>query len=133
MVLDALFVAVFQWGLIGAAAATAISQFVGGVVPLIYFGCKNSSYLRLVKCKIDVPALLKACANGSSELMSNISMSLVGMLFNIQLIILKRYKIVQSKKYQAFNLTVLSIISGDHTRKNIAYSSLLLDSTILEK
>ena len=86
MVLDALFVAVFQWGLIGAAAATAISQFVGGVVPLIYFGCKNSSYLRLVKCKIDVPALLKACANGSSELMSNISMSLVGMLFNIQLI-----------------------------------------------
>lgn len=86
MVLDALFVAVFRMGLEGAAAATALSQFIGGIVPLIYFARKNSSYLKLVKFKFDGHALIKTCINGSSELMSNISMSLVGMLFNMQLI-----------------------------------------------
>ena len=85
IVLDALFVALFQWGLEGAAAATALSQFVGGTIPLIYFGRKNSSLLRLTKCTMDVQALLKVCANGSSELASNISMSLVNMLYNVQL------------------------------------------------
>ena len=86
ILLDALFVAAFRWGLVGAAAATAISQCVGGFIPLIYFGRTNSSLLRLTACRFDVRALLQACANGSSELMSNISMSLVGMLYNIQLI-----------------------------------------------
>lgn len=85
MVLDALFVAVFQWGLAGAAAATAFSQFVGGILPLIYFGRENTSLLRLVKCRFDGRALFRACTNGASELMSNISMSIVGMLYNAQL------------------------------------------------
>ena len=85
MVLDLLFVAVFKWGLIGAAAATAISQLVGGLFPLVYFGRKNTSLLRLTKAGFDGKALLKTCTNGSSELMSNISMSLVGMLYNTQL------------------------------------------------
>ncbi|MCI8774907.1 MAG: MATE family efflux transporter [Lachnospiraceae bacterium] len=83
--LDALFVAGFRWGLEGAAAATSLSQLVGGVVPLIYFGRKNDSPLRLVKCGFDKKALGKICVNGSSELMSNISMSLVSMLYNVQL------------------------------------------------
>lgn len=86
MFLDALFVMVFRWGLIGAAAATGISQFVGGVLPLIYFGRKNTSLLRLVKCRFDRGALLRTCTNGASELMSNISMSIVSMLYNTQLI-----------------------------------------------
>lgn len=85
MVLDGLFVAVFRWGIAGAAAATAISQVVGGVIPLIYFLRPNKSLLRLTKTKFDGGALLKACTNGSSELMSNISMSLVSMLYNVQL------------------------------------------------
>lgn len=85
MVLDALFVAVFSWGLSGAAAATALSQFVGGAVPLIYFSRKNTSLLRFVKYKFDGSALLKTCTNGASELMSNISMSIVSMLYNLQL------------------------------------------------
>lgn len=85
MVLDALFVAIFRWGLVGAAAATAFSQAVGGVVPLIYFGRPNGSLLRLTRTKFDGGALLKACTNGSSELMSNISMSIVSMLYNAQL------------------------------------------------
>lgn len=86
MVLDALLVAVFPFGLKGAAAATALSQFVGGVIPLIYFSRKNTSLLRLTKTNYDNKALIKVCANGSSELMSNISMSLVSMLYNAQLI-----------------------------------------------
>ena len=85
MVLDALFMAVFNWGIIGAATATSISQVVGGVIPLIYFGRNNTSLLRLGKFEFDGASLLKACINGSSELMSNISMSLVGILYNIQL------------------------------------------------
>lgn len=85
MALDALFVAVFRWGLAGAAAATALSQAVGGIVPLLYFGRPNSSLLRLVRPRFDGRALLKACTNGSSELMSNISMSVVSMLYNVQL------------------------------------------------
>ncbi|MBQ7934598.1 MAG: MATE family efflux transporter [Lachnospiraceae bacterium] len=85
ILLDALFVAVFQWGLVGAAVATAASQLVGGIIPVIYFACPNSSLLRLTKTCFDGSALLKTCVNGSSELMSNISMSLVGMLYNVQL------------------------------------------------
>ncbi len=86
VVLDALFVAAFSWGLRGAAAATAFSQCVGGILPLIYFAGKNSSLLRLTKMQFDGRALLKTCTNGSSELMSNISSSLVSMLYNIQLL-----------------------------------------------
>lgn len=85
MVLDAMFMAVFSWGLVGAALATAVSQVLGGIIPIFYFGRKNSSQLRLTKTKIDGRAILKACTNGSSELMSNISMSIVSMLYNVQL------------------------------------------------
>ena len=86
MLLDALFVAVFKWGLEGAAVATAISQLVGGLIPVIYFACPNRSLLRLGKTNFDIRALIKTCTNGASELMSNISMSLVSMLYNAQLL-----------------------------------------------
>ena len=86
MVLDWLFMAVFRWGLSGAAWATAISQTLGGIIPLVYFARPNMSLLGFTKAKFDGKALLKACTNGSSELMSNISMSVVGMLYNIQLL-----------------------------------------------
>lgn len=85
MVLDALFMAVFKWGLIGAASATAISQFVGGIIPLVYFFSKNNSLLRLGRTKFETKVLLKTCGNGSSEVMTNISMSLVNILYNVQL------------------------------------------------
>ena len=84
--LDALFVGAFGWGLEGAAVATISSQFVGFICPLIFFSKKNTSLLRLGKTRLDIPALLKACTNGSSELMTNVSMSLVGILYNYQLL-----------------------------------------------
>ncbi len=86
MALDALFVAGFGWGVAGAAVATGLSQCVGGLFPLIYFLRPNSSLLRLVKTGLDGRVLLKACANGSSELMNNISSSVVGMIYNFQLL-----------------------------------------------
>lgn len=86
MVLDGLFVAVLDWGLEGAAAATALSQVVGGVIPLIYFAGKNSSLLKLGKTSFDRRVLGKVCVNGSSELLSNISMSVVSILYNFQLL-----------------------------------------------
>lgn len=85
MILDALFTAVFPFGIVGAAVATAVSQFIGGFVPLIYFARKNTGLLHFTRFSFDGGALLKACTNGSSEFMSNVSMSLVSMLYNFRL------------------------------------------------
>ena len=86
IVLDFLLVGVFNLSLEGAAAATAISQTVGGIIPLIYFISPNKSVLRLTKTKFDGKALAKTCTNGISELLGNISMSVVSMLYNMQLL-----------------------------------------------
>lgn len=86
IILDALLVAVFRWGLAGAAAATAIAQTTGAVIPIVYFLCPNKSLLRLGKFRFDGKALWRTVTNGSSELMSNLSMSIVGMLYNLQLL-----------------------------------------------
>lgn len=87
IILDAVLVTLLprEWKLAGAATATAVSQTVGGVIPLVYFFRKNSSILRLGKTEFDGKAILKACINGSSEFMSNISMNIVGILYNMQL------------------------------------------------
>lgn len=86
MVLDALFIVVFHWGIAGAALGTAVSEFVGGLLPFLYFARKNDSLLKLTRTKLEWKVLLKACSNGASELMSSISGSLVSMVYNIQLL-----------------------------------------------
>lgn len=83
--LDYLFIAVFHWGLAGAAWATVLGQTVGGLIPVFYFTHKNSSRLKLTKTKLEARVLLRSCANGSSELMTNLSASVVNMLYNFQL------------------------------------------------
>lgn len=85
MVLDALLVGVWKMGVEGAALATIISQCLGGLIPLIYFLCPNKSTLRLLKAPMDWRAITKASTNGASEFMTNISMSIVTMLYNWQL------------------------------------------------
>ena len=85
IVLDALFIVGFGWGLFGAALATIIGQAVGGAIPLVYFARQNSSDLRLIWTKHERSVILKACVNGSSEMMTSIAASLVGMLYNLQL------------------------------------------------
>lgn len=86
IVLDALFVGAFSWGLVGAAAATVLSQFLGGLLPLVYFGRKNSSMLRLTRSRFDGKSMVKICTNGASELLNNISMTIVSILYNVQLL-----------------------------------------------
>lgn len=83
--LDFLFVGVFKWGIAGAGIATAISQIIGGLFPLLYFFRPNTSLLGLTKPVFDLRILLKTCSNGSSELMTNVSLSLVNILYNYQL------------------------------------------------
>ena len=85
MALDYVFLAICDWGLPGAAWATAGSQIVGGVISLVYFALPNKSLLRLTTTGMDIKALIKACTNGASEFVTNISMSLVSMLYNFQL------------------------------------------------
>ncbi len=84
--LDALFIAGFGWGVAGAALATGISQCVGGILPLVYFAGTNTSLLRMTRTRLELRPLAMACANGSSELMSNISSSLVSVIYNWQLL-----------------------------------------------
>ncbi len=86
MVLDALFIAVFKWGVAGAAAATGLSQCVGGIIPLVYFTRPNNSLLRLTKTRLGRKPILRAVLNGSSEMVSNVTASIVGMLYNLQLL-----------------------------------------------
>ncbi|MDE6665035.1 MAG: MATE family efflux transporter [Ruminococcus sp.] len=85
MIFDFLFIGIFRWGVTGAAAATALSQTVGAIIPVFYFFSKNDSSLHFVKFKFNKRIIFRTCTNGSSELMTNISMSVVNMLYNGQL------------------------------------------------
>lgn len=85
VVLDFLFIYVFQGGILGAALATGLGQLIGGVIPLVYFLRDNDSLLRLIPTKMEWRAIGKACANGSSEMLTNLSFSIVGILYNLQL------------------------------------------------
>jgi len=85
MILDFLFIGVFKWGVQGAATATTLSQITGAVIPLFYFFSENNSMLRFVKFRFNSHIIVRTCTNGSSELMTNISMSVVNMLYNSQL------------------------------------------------
>ena len=86
MSLDALFIVVFRWGVAGAALATGISQCIGGLLPLILFLGKNDSLLHLVPTRLEWRPFFLSCTNGMSELMGNISSSIVSMLYNFQLL-----------------------------------------------
>lgn len=86
IVLDALFIIGFSWGVAGAAAASSLSQCIGGLLPLLYFCRKNSSPLHLTRTSFDWQSLSRICSNGFSELLNNISMSIVGILYNFQLL-----------------------------------------------
>ena len=86
-ILDPIFIYLFHWGIQGAAIATMLSQVVGGLLPVFYFlNRKNTSLLHLCRPQFEGGVLLKACVNGSSELMTNLSMSLVNILYNYQLL-----------------------------------------------
>ena len=86
MILDALFVGLFRWGVAGAAIASGLSQCIGGVLPLLYFLKPNSSLLKLVRTRLEPKPILKACTNGFSEVVSSVTSSVIGVLYNFQLL-----------------------------------------------
>ena len=145
MVLDAVLVILLpqEYKLAGAAIATAMSQFVGGVIPLFYFFRKNNSILRLGKTSFDGKAILKACANGSSELMSNVSMSIVGMLYNIQLLkyvgengvaaygVMMYVSMIFSAAFIGYSIGVAPVISYHNGAQNYKESKGLLRQSLI--
>lgn len=144
MVLDAVLVILLPqaYKLAGAAVATAMSQFVGGVIPLFYFCRKNSSILRLGKTTFDGKAILKACTNGSSEFMSNVSMSVVGMLYNLQLLkyagengvaaygVMMYVSMIFSAAFIGYSIGVAPVISYHHGAQNDTESKGLLRKSL---
>lgn len=145
MVLDAVLVILLpqEYKLAGAAIATAMSQFVGGVIPLFYFFRKNNSILRLGKTSFDGKAILKACANGSSEFMSNVSMSIVGMLYNIQLLkyagengvaaygVMMYVSMIFSAAFIGYSFGVAPVISYHNGAQNYKESKGLLRQSLI--
>lgn len=145
MVLDAVLVILLpqEYKLAGAAIATAISQFVGGVIPLFYFCRKNSSILRLGKTTFDGKAILKACTNGSSEFMSNVSMSVVGMLYNIQLLkyagengvaaygVMMYVSMIFSAAFIGYSIGVAPVVSYHNGAQNYKESKGLLRQSLI--
>ncbi len=145
MALDAVLVTLLprEYKLAGAAIATAISQFVGGVIPLFYFFRKNSSILRLGKTTFDGKAILKACTNGSSEFMSNVSMSVVGMLYNIQLLkyagengvaaygVMMYVSMIFSAAFLGYSIGVAPVVSYHNGAQNYKESKGLLRQSLI--
>ena len=145
MVLDAVLVILLpqEYKLAGAAIATAMSQFVGGVIPLFYFFRKNSSILRLGKTTFDGKAILKACTNGSSEFMSNVSMSVVGMFYNIQLLkyagengvaaygVMMYVSMIFSAAFIGYSIGVAPVISYHNGAQNYKESKGLLRQSLI--
>lgn len=85
IVLDYVFIAVFHWGIAGAAIATSIGEFIGGIIPIIYFLRKNDSLLQLTKTRLIPRILRKTFTNGASEMITNLSTAIVNILYNFQL------------------------------------------------
>ncbi len=145
MILDAVLVILLpqEYKLAGAAIATAMSQFVGGIVPLFYFFRKNNSILRLGKTTFDGKAILKACTNGSSEFMSNVSMSVVGMLYNIQLLkyagengvaaygVMMYVSMIFSAAFIGYSIGVAPVISYHNGAQNYKESKGLLRQSLI--
>ena len=146
MALDAVLVTLLpaEYRLLGAAVATGMSMVIGGGLPLIYFSRKNSSLFRLGKTKFEIRPILKATGNGSSEFMSNVSMSIVGMLYNLQLLkyagddgiaaygVMMYISMIFSAVFVGYSIGVAPVISyhygaANHSEKrNILGKSLLI-------
>lgn len=148
MVLDFIFIYLLKLGVFGAALATGISQVVGGIVPLIYFIQKNKSQLQLIKTKLEKKPLIQSCINGSSEMLTMLSMSLINILYNFQLMksigpngvvvygIIMYVSFIFSSTYIGYSVGMAPIVSyhyGAENKvelKNLFKKSIILIGTI---
>ena len=130
IILDFIFIYLFKFGIIGAGLATSISQFIGGVIPITFFGRKNTTTLKLVKTKILIKPVISACYNGLSEMVSNISYSIVNILFNLQIMryigvdgvvaygIINYVSFIFISVYLGFSTGAIPVISYHYGAKN---------------
>lgn len=128
--LDTLLVGGLGMGVTGAATATVISEFLGGLLPLVYFLLPNKSLLRIGKTKLYFKAILKTCTNGSSEFMVYVASSIVNMLYNMQLLkysgepgvaaygVLMYFLVVCDGLYMGYSLGVAPIMGYNHGADN---------------
>lgn len=142
MLLDYLLIYVCKMGVFGAALATGISQTVGGIIPLVYFIRKNNSPLQLTKTKFEGKVILQTCINGSSEMLTNLSMSLVNMLFNMQLMkyagadgvvafgIIMYVSFIFSGTYLGYSIGTAPIIGYHYGAENVDELKSLLKKSI---
>ena len=143
MALDALFIVVFHWGLAGAAAASMTACFVGGFFPLWYFRSRfNNSSLRLVRAPFERKPILKACSNGLSEYVGNISWNVLAICYNLQLLkmmgengvaaysVLLYYGYIFAAVFFGYNLTITPIIGYNYGAEDKAELRSLLRHSI---
>lgn len=145
IVLDALFIVVFGWGLLGAAIATAIGMGIGGLYPLYFFGLskRNRTKLKLINCRPEFKVISKVCTNGLSEYVGNISLSIVSMCYNLQLMrllgengvavygILLYIGFAYASVFIGFNITMLPVISYNYGAKDSEHLKILLRRSII--
>lgn len=145
MALDALFIVGFHWGLAGAAAASMIACCVGGFYPLWYFGSRfNTSSLKMVRAPFERKPILKACSNGLSEYVGNISFNILAICYNLQLLrmmgengvaaysVLLYYGYVFAAVFFGFNIAVAPVVGYNYGAENYGeLRSLLRHSTVL--
>lgn len=146
IVLDALFVAVFGWGLTGAAIATAVSFLVGGGIPLFYFASRrNRTILQFVAgSAFDGPAIRQSCLNGMSEFVGNIAFNIIAICYNLQLMkyigengvsaygVLMYVGFIFGSVFIGYNMGISQVISYNYGAGNKAeLRSLLKKSLVL--
>ena len=145
MVLDALFIIVFDWGLAGAAAASMLACCVGGFYPLWYFSSwRNRSSLRMVPARFEKKALSRACSNGLSEYVGNISFNILAICYNLQLLkmmgengvaaysVLLYYGYIFAAVFIGYNIAVTPVIGYNYGSENTdELRSLLRHSIVL--
>ena len=145
MVLDALFIIVFDWGLAGAAAASMLACCVGGFYPLWYFSSRrNRSSLRMVPARFEKKALSRACSNGLSEYVGNISFNILAICYNLQLLkmmgengvaaysVLLYYGYIFAAVFIGYNIAVTPVIGYNYGSENTdELRSLLRHSVVL--
>lgn len=113
IVLDAIFIVGLKWGLVGAAIGTAMSQFFGGIVPLIFFARENDTNFKLCIPKFHRKVITKTCTNGVSEFVNNLTLSIVIILYNLKLMEIAGQNGVNAFGIiQYINFTFISVFIG---------------------
>ena len=81
-VLDFLFVAVFKWGMTGAAVATIIGQYVAGIMVLVYLTKFKTVKLEKEHFKLSLHIIGAIASLGAAPFINQIAMMIVQIVLN---------------------------------------------------